>query len=169
MPRRIPPTAFRLLTAAMGEDAIYNLYFYGSYGEDTDYWNAQNLVTGGNADRIPNVFAYGAVMLCYIGVVGPGLYLVLRKRRLGKYYGLSVAVASLVFCGVVYMMGTGTRFTTAFSTYATVLDLSGQKAEETTYLNIRTPDARKFTAKLEPGIRGAGPYQKQPLRPGPGG
>lgn len=145
-----PSYGVRLLTAAMGEDAIYNLYFYGSYGEDTDYWNAQNLVTGGNADRIPNVFAYGAVMLCYIGVVGPGLYLVLRKRRLGKYYGLSVAVVSLIFCGVVYMMGTGTRFTTAFSTYATVLDLSGQKAEETTYLNIRTPDARKFTAKLEP-------------------
>ncbi|HIR06040.1 MAG TPA: hypothetical protein IAB28_08770 [Candidatus Copromonas faecavium] len=140
----------RLLTALLGEDEIYDLYYYGSYSQDTDYWNAQNLVTGGNADRIPNVAAYTIVVILYIGLAGPGLYLILRKRQLGRYYGLAVVITSLVSCGVIYMMGTGTRFTREFSTYASVLDLDVHTAEETTYLNIRTPDSRSFSVSLEP-------------------
>ena len=145
-----PSYGVRLLTSVLGEEQIYNLSFYSAYGRDAEYWNAQNLVTRGNADRLPNLFLYGAVILGYIVLVGPGIHLMLKKRELGRYYGMAVLLFSIVSCGVIYIMGIGTRFSREFSTYASVLDLGTDQLEELTYLNIRTPDSRGFSLKVSP-------------------
>lgn len=154
---RNPAYGVRMLTEAVGEENISNLYFYSSYGTDREYWNAQSLVNTGSADRLPNLPLYTAAAVCYLLAAGPGLYLILKKHELSRYYGLSVVVASVIASAVIYIMGAGTRFTSEFYTCATVMDVGADSVEETSYLNIRTPDSRPFSVKL------SGAYAVTPL------
>ncbi len=154
---RNPAYGVRMLTEAVGAENISNLYFYSSYGTDREYWNAQNLVNTGSADRLPNLPLYTAAAVCYLLAAGPGLYLILKRRELSRYYGFSVVVAAVIASAVIYILGAETRFTSEFYTCVTVMDVGEDSLEETSYLNIRTPDSRPFSAKL------SGDYAVTPL------
>lgn len=154
---RNPAYGVRMLTEAVGAENISNLYFYSSYGTDQEYWNAQSLVNTGSADRLPNLPLYTAAAVCYLLAAGPGLYLILKKHELSRYYGFSVVVAAVVASAVIYILGAETRFTSEFYTCATVMDVGEDSLEETSYLNIRTPDSRPFSVKL------SGDYSVTPL------
>lgn len=151
--RENPSYPIRLLTELLGENRIANLYFYGSYGADEDYWNAQSTVNTGSADRLPNLPLYTAVLVIYILTAGPGLYILLKKRELSRYYGVSVALSALAGSVLVYLIGSGTRFTEEFYTCATIVDVNDGEAEELSYLNVRTPDSRPFSVQLPPEYR----------------
>lgn len=163
-----PTYAVRLFTDILGEDTISQLYYYSSYGKEREYWDAQGLVNTGSADRLPNVGLYSAAAVIYILTAGPGLYILLKKRDKSRYYGGAVVLASIAASAVIYLMGTGTRFTSEFYTLATVLDVEGETVRETTYLNVRTPDSRPFSVKI-PGEYEITPltrnsrYQEQPV------
>lgn len=163
-----PTYAVRLFTDILGEDTISQLYYYSSYGKEQEYWNAQGLVNTGSADRLPNVGLYSAAAVIYILVAGPGLYMLLKKRDKSRYYGGAVALTSIVASAVIYLMGTGTRFTSEFYTLATILDVEEETVRETSYLNIRTPDSRPFSVRF-PGEYEITPltrnsrYQEQPV------
>lgn len=143
-----PVYPIRLLTEVLGEDTISNLYFYSTYSGEQEYWNAQMLVNTGSADRLPKLPVYTVTVIVYILLIGPGMYLFLKKKDLSRYYGVSVVVLSVVSAAVIYLMGVGTRFTSEFYTCATVLDISDSVVEETSYLNIRTPDSRPFSVGI---------------------
>ncbi len=129
-------------------DNELNTIYYNSQGRDADYWNACNLVSGGNGERLPNLALYGIIVVGYLVIVGPGLYVLLKKRGLNRYYGTAVFVFSAAACVVIWGMGFKTRFTSEFCTTATILDASGDSAEEMTFLNVRTPDSSGFTVDL---------------------
>lgn len=152
-----PGYAVRLFSAILGESALQELYFYSAYDKDTDYWNAQSLVSTGSTDRLPDPVLYGLVAAVYIAAAGPGAYLILKKRDMGIYYGVSVALLSAVFSVIIYMIGVRTRFTSEFFTYVSLRDVSDGAEEELTYLNIRTPDSRAYSVQLDPA------YEVTPL------
>ena len=89
----------------------------------------------------------------YLVIVGPGLYILLKKRGINRYYGTAVLVFSAASCVVIWGMGFKTRFTSEFCTTATILDASGDSAEEMTFLNVRTPDSSGFTVDLPTDYR----------------
>lgn len=146
-----------VLTSVLGEDRMRNLYYYSAYGNEQEYWNAQSLVNTGNADRLPNLGLYGGVIIFYIVVAGPGIYLILRKMDQRRYYGMVLTIFALVSSAAVYLIGTGTRFQTEFFTYASIRDVSGDGVAETVFLNIRTPDSRPYSVTMSPG------YQVSPI------
>lgn len=163
-----PAYTIRILTDVLGEDTISQLYYYSCYGKDEEYWNAQSLVNTGSADRLPNLKLYAAVAVLYILAAGPGLYYLLKKRDLSRYYGGAVVLASVVTSAVIYLMGTQTRFTTEFYTVATILDTEGEIVDETTYLDIRTPDSRPFSVQIPESyevtpLTRTGRYEEQPV------
>ena len=120
-------------------------------------------------DRLPRIPLYMAVTAVYILAAGPGLYLYLKKKDLSRYYGVSVVMASAAASAVIYLLGTGTRFTSEFYTLATVLDTSGDTVEETTFLDVRTPDSRPFSLRvpaeysITPLTRSS-QYEEQPVQ-----
>lgn len=143
-----PSYANKLLTDVLDEDKISNLYYYSSYGSDEDYWNAYSLVNTGSAARLPNIGLYSIVIVVYLVVVGPGLYLFLKKKDMSRLYSTSVVIASVVTAAVVYLMGVGTRFTSQFFTIASMIEMDGANVKETTYMNVRTPDSRPFSVTI---------------------
>ncbi len=143
-----PNYLVQMLTKVLGDNEISNLYYYSSYGSDEEYWNAYSLVNTGSADRLPNLGAYGIVIVIYIILVGPGLYVFLKKKDISRLYGTTVLVAAMGVSCVVYMMGVGTRFTSQFFQVASVLELDGVQVEESSYMSVQTPDNRSFAMSI---------------------
>lgn len=166
---KTPGYVAEILTKTLGQEAVSQLYYYSSYGRNDDYWSAQSLVSTGSVDRLPRIPLYMAVTAVYILAAGPGLYLYLKKKDLSRYYGISVVIASAAASAVIYLLGTGTRFTSEFYTLATVLDTSGDTVEETTFLDVRTPDSRPFSLRvpveysITPLTRSS-QYEEQPVQ-----
>ena len=141
----------KLLTALLGEDKLNNLSSYLYYGNSSKYWSVQSILNTGNVDKLPNMPLYVIVILGYIILVGPGLYLLLKKQERRRFYRTGAVVLSLIFAAVIYLMGVGTRFKNTFFTYATILDTSEKSIDEYTYINIRTPYNKPYAVSLDPG------------------
>ena len=98
------------------------------------YWQVQSLINSGAVDKLPNIPLYVIVIAGYILLAGPGLYLFLKHRNLGRYYGGAMTALSLCCGGLVYLMGSETRFQDTFFNYATIRDYSEDTVVESTYL-----------------------------------
>ena len=140
-----------MLTDILDESTISNLFYYSSFGSDEEYWNAYSLVNTGNTERLPNLGVYAVVIGIYVVLVGPGLYLFLKKRDLRRLYSVSVMITSLAIAAVVYLLGIGTRFTSQFFTVASIMELEGKTVKEMSYVNVRTPDNRPFHVSVPGG------------------
>ncbi|MFR8164935.1 MAG: hypothetical protein ACLU8D_01825 [Enterocloster sp.] len=80
-----------------------------------------------------------------------------------------MVIASAAASAVIYLLGTGTRFTSEFYTLATVLDTSGHGGGDH-LLDVRTPDSRPFSLRvpaeysITPTTRSS-QYEEQPVQP----
>lgn len=164
-----PTYANKMLTDMIGEEQMSDLYYYTDYGSDREYWNAYSMINIGNTDRLPKLPVYAAVITVYIIAVGPGLYLFLKKKDWSRLYGVSAVLLSIVVSAVIYLLGVGTRFTSQFLTSAAVVEIEGGKMEETSYINIRTPDSRPLSLtvptdyKVTP-LTKSSRYSEQPIK-----
>lgn len=140
----------KLLIQVMGEQKIEELAQMDYYGFSNLYFSAQGLINTGNVDRLPNVIIYTIIIVVYIILIGPGLYLYLKKKSLQRYYIGGVAFSALVFTAVIYIVGAKTRFKEPFFTYATILDASESGAEEQTFVNVRSPFNKPYSVELSP-------------------
>ncbi|WP_394524856.1 hypothetical protein [Lacrimispora sp. JR3] len=140
----------KLFTALLGETKLNNLSSYLYSGNSGQYWSVQNMLNTGNADKLPNLVLYIVLIAGYILLIGPGLYLYLKKKERRGYYRTAVVVVSFVFTAVVYLMGIETRFKDTFFTYATILDTTDDYVDEYTYINMRTPYNKAYSISLDP-------------------
>lgn len=140
----------KLYTLVLGNDAVDELAQEDYYGYSGDYFSVQGLVNTGNAGRLPNVAAYTAVIVVYLMLVGPGTYFFLKKRGMYRYYLPAVTLGAFLFTGVIYALGVKTRFREPFVTYASILDTSGEEAEEETYVNSRSPYNKPYSIAIRP-------------------
>lgn len=140
----------KLFTALLGETKLNNLssYLYG--GNSSQFWSVQNMLNTGDVDKLPRLSLYIVVILGYILLVGPGMYLYLKRREQRRYYRTGVAAVSLIFTAAIYLMGMGTRYKDTFFTYATILDTTEKFVDEYTYINMRTPYNKAYTISLDP-------------------
>lgn len=59
----------------------------------------------------PSLIKYFILILFYACLAGPGLYLILKKQGKRKYFWSGVTMLSVLFLGIVALLGTGTRLT----------------------------------------------------------
>ncbi len=152
------PSSFeKLYTLVLGSDTVDELAQEDYYGYSGSYFSVQGLVNTGNAGRLPKVAAYTAIVVVYLLLIGPGIYFYLKKRGIYRYYLPAVTLGAFLFTGIIYALGVKTRFREPFVTYASILDTSGEEAEEATYMNIRSPYNKPYSVSLKPG------YEVRPM------
>lgn len=139
-----------MFTSLLGENRINRLAELVYSGNSDRYWSVQTLIDTGDVDKLPNLFLYMAVTAIYLILLGPGLYLFLKNWDLQIYYRRGVLVLSLVFAGIIYMMGISTRFRSTFFTYASIRDVTSDYVMDTTYVNVRNPYNRPYYVDLAP-------------------
>ena len=141
----------------LGSDTVDELAQEDYYGYSGSYFSVQGLVNTGNAGRLPKVAAYTVIVVVYLLLIGPGIYFYLKKRGIYRYYLPAVTLGAFLFTGIIYALGVKTRFREPFVTYASILDTSGEEAEEATYMNIRSPYNKPYSVILKPG------YEVRPM------
>lgn len=137
-------------SSLLGESRINRLADVIYSGNSEKFWSVQSLINTGNVEKLPNLPLYAVVVTVYLAVLGPGMYLFLKKRDQQIWYRRGVVVLSLVFAIIVYWMGAATRFRSTFYTYATIQDVTEDYVTDTTYVNIRNPYNRSYRVELNP-------------------
>ena len=140
----------KLFTALLGESGLNDISSNAYNGSSPQFWSVQTMLNAGNLRRLPNLFLYTAVILCYLGLIGPGAYLFLRKKGKRVLYRFAVTGLSLFFTALIYLLGIGTRYRDTFFTYATILDTTENWVNEYTYINMRTPYHKSYSVSLDP-------------------
>ncbi len=137
-------------TMVFGEERVEEMSRLEYSGFSQIYFSVQGLINTGDTGRLPGVISYTLVIVVYLLLIGPALYLYLRKRGIHRYYLAGAAGCALAFTALIYIMGVKTRYKGPFFTYATILDVSGGRAQEETYVNIRSPYNKAFTVSIRP-------------------
>ncbi len=141
----------RLLTDLLGEAKITSLAQESYNGNSDQYWSIRNMVNTGDVKRLPNLSLYALEIIIYIFLAGIVIYIFLRQRDLTRLYKSVVIVLALFFTAIIYLMGSRTRFTDVFYTYAQFVDTTVDSINETAYVDVRAPFNRPFTAQLASG------------------
>ncbi len=145
-----PSYVDHFFTSLLGENRINRLAEVVYSGNSAEFWSVQRLINTGNVEKLPNLSLYVAIVVIYLLLLGPGLYLFLKNRELQVFYRRGVVGLSLIFAVLIYLMGTTTRFKSTFYTYTAIRDVTEDYITDTTYVNIRNPYNRPYDVKLNP-------------------
>lgn len=145
-----PSYVDHLLTSLLGEARINRLADVVYSGNSDKFWSVQSLINTGNVEKLPNLPVYVVVVVVYLLLLGPGMYLFLKNRELQLYYRRGVVILSMTFAVIIYLLGMTTRFRSTFYTYASIQDVTEDYVTDTTYVNIRNPYNRPYRVELDP-------------------
>lgn len=145
-----PSYVDQLFTSVLGEDRINRLADVVYSGNSEKFWSVQSLINTGNVEKLPNLPLYTIVVVVYLIVLGPGMYLFLKNRDLQIFYRRGAVMLSAVFTIIIYLLGMTTRFKSTFYTYASIQDVTEDYVTDTTYVNIRNPYNRPYKVELDP-------------------
>lgn len=93
------------------EEVMYQANSYQSYGgrSDMEYVGQRVLAKIDNENTNVDFSWLKVLIALYVVLVGPVLYLVLRKCRKSEWYWIGVPVLGLAFIAVVFVFGQGSR------------------------------------------------------------
>ena len=123
------------------EGGVY-LQDYGLYSD------IQSIINNERADKIPNIYLFMFLIILYIIIIGPGIFLFLKKRNLQTLYIRVVGIISVCFAIIIYMCSIRTRFRGVFYNYASILDVDEDSVSEQTYVNFRNPYNKDYTVDI---------------------
>ncbi len=121
--------------------------------EDTygDYWSASSMTSGVDAGRIPQVWKFALVLIVYLILLGPVLYGILKKKKRRNLLRVGMVGLALLFAGIIYIMGSRTRFYRPFINYASVREIRSGMMVETVYANVFSPSNASYSVGFEAG------------------
>lgn len=144
------------LIRAIGADRLASIEESIDYGYN-DYWSGRSITINVDLDRLPSVWLYVVVLVVYLILLGPVLYFTLKKKGRRDLLRGGMVVLSLLFTGIIYLMGSKTRFTGPFMSYASIQEIRGDTVMETVFANFSSPYNKEYSFQI------AGSYQVSPL------
>lgn len=139
-----------LLTAEAGQDffEIFQDFLNGEtrptfFDRISEKWGYV-VSTGYDTSQIPvrkrpSLIKYFILILFYACVSGPGLYLILKRQGKRKYFWSGVTLLSVLFLGIMAVMGTSTRLTAPVLTMKRMYTQQDHIWGETMQLGVQAP------------------------------
>ncbi len=137
-----------MLTRVLGNTRLDDLASEAYGTEHEEYWSAQSLIDSGTPRLLPNPIVPGALLLLYVILAGPVLYLFLRSRKLSMHYRKAAAALGVLAAALAALITSGLRFRDTFYSYARIREAGEDTVNETTYLNLRNPYNGRYQAEL---------------------
>ncbi len=110
------------------------LQLSGEAGRNQNFYQLRNCLEMLNTDNVPSVGKYAAALGMYLILIGPGLYLVLKKLDKRQFTWLIVPGLAVIFSLTIYFMGSDTRLSKPYAQYITFAHISeGVESEELTF------------------------------------
>ncbi len=117
--------------------------------DGTGIYQVENALGQSNGENMPKISVYVLVLCLYVLLVGPVLYLILRKLDKRHYMWLAVPAVSLVFTGIVFLLGTPTRIREPYMSYVSYLDYGTEEPLERTFFQLTAPYNRTYDVMVE--------------------
>jgi len=93
----------------MYQQVVYNSYSYQAYESDMDYVGRRALAYIDSSNTSVDFTWLEVLIAGYVILIGPILYLVLRKGKKSEWYWVGVPALGLVFIAGVFFFGQGAR------------------------------------------------------------
>ena len=146
-----------ILTRTLGESRLEKLVSEAYGTEYDEYWSAQSLIDAGVQKSLPDTAVFGGILALYLLLLGPVLWMLLKRAGRTILYRRLAAVLSLVFAGILYAAGSSSRLKETFCTYARIREAGEATVNETAYLNLRNPVTGSYQVMIPD------PYTVTPL------
>ncbi len=141
-------TAEELFTAAFTTEFLQEVDSGGDYFRYEKYWDLVSRLDSIDSSNIPNPAVYGGVLLLYALLAGPVVYIVLKRLGRRKYLWGCVGVLSVLFCGILFVMGSRTRFNAPFFHYVRVLNQEEGYEDEEVQFKVQSPSNNAYSVYL---------------------
>lgn len=95
-----------------------------------------------SSDKFPTTGRYALILGIYIILVGPGLYIVLKKKDKRNLMWIIVPALALIFTAGIYVIGTNTRINEPYAScfsYTTLSDRGAGESITENYYSITAP------------------------------
>lgn len=122
-------------------------YYEGEY----QYNTVAELLDTAMGRKLPRISLYVVIILVYLGVAGPGVFYVLKKKDKAFLTGKAVMCVAVLFSVIIYLLGASTRYQQPVIRYATILTLEGAKLSEESYIDAKAPNSDSYQLSLLPG------------------
>lgn len=135
----------RVCSVEMITQIIENDHYYK--GEE-QYETVKTLLDTAMGRKLPKISVYVVIILIYLGVVGPGLFYILRKKDKPGLTGTAVIGVAVLFSVIIYLFGTSTRYQEPVIRYASILTLDGKLVTEEAYIDTKAPNSDSYQLSL---------------------
>lgn len=105
----------------------------------------------------PSMKKFAIVLSIYILLVGPGLYIFLKRKQKQKYIWVGIISLSVVFSVIIKLLGFPTNFSAPFISYCGEYEQKDGIWNETSSIGIQAPYNNEFQVYLDSA------YELQPL------
>lgn len=129
------------------EEALHSTIGYNRYGWCRDALFELNSY----ASSRPVFGIYLIVLLFYIFVALPGLFLFLKRRDKMHYLRELLLVVALFFSAVIFVLGAKTRLTAPSLNYVRVLDYAGDAVNDDIYISVQIPYRQEISLSFVDG------------------
>jgi hypothetical protein len=137
-----------LLERTLGEEKLALLSAGLNNNNYKDYEGPTDLISIGNIRSMPNIAAYAIILAVYVLITGPILYTFLKKKNLGIYYPMGIAILSFSATFLIYFISQNTAFDNKLVSYAVINEIDSEVSTEIVFLNIRSPQNTEYSVDI---------------------
>ncbi len=102
---------------------------------------------------LPNTLLYALILLMYILLIGPGLYIFFKKKDIRQYLWGVIPACAVAFALMIYFIGMGTRLQKPRINYISVVEVNAQDDPDAVsrrnYFGVMVPDNKGTTMEVE--------------------
>lgn len=114
------------------------------------YFYMTDLLENMEVRKQPSVFLYGILLGIYMLLVGPGLYLILKRLKKRDYLWLGICICSLCFIVLIGILGSQTRMKAPVITYLEEIRQYDDHAEDNIDFCIQAPYNSSYCLYVDP-------------------
>lgn len=129
----------QMLETSVGSQELQYIAQLGYWCYSNSYSSILTMLQGMYFDKIPDINIYAVILFLYCIIVGPLLYLVLRRIRKREVIWGGIAAASVIFVIFIYLIGRDTRMTAPFIDYIKIKTITDNTIEEDIYFTVKAP------------------------------
>lgn len=142
----------KTIALSLIKESSVNTLTANSYYSNGVY-NGSSLAKMLNTAKKPSALLYGLLLVLYVVLVGPVVYLLLKKKGKREKLWIAIPVVSLLFTIVIYITGFIYRIDKPIVDTFSVISIENAGKTENVYTSITCPKAKQYRFNLKEGYK----------------
>lgn len=121
-----------------------------NYSDDfRSSWSSQSVLLNTLYKETPDYSKYVIILFVYILIIGPLLYILLKKTDRRYLMWIAVPAVTVFFTCIVVAAGSSTRLTSPFINFASFINFDDGTAAEDTFYSVTMPEKEMYSQTID--------------------